>query len=201
MAPTDLTVTAMWETDADYRYMDELRTEHYPPERLFNGAHISLFARLTVPRHRRVQVMDDLRQVAALQKPFDFKFKNKPSLWGKIVVVQIDSRPLAQVRSALNKKFTNTIQCSLHVLTFCHLRWAHSGMIDRNERGRYAPHVTVHARISKQKASDVFDAVEQSFATRIQVKGRPHGKVVGVQLLEYMEDEPYRLIAEFPFST
>ena len=73
-------------------------------------------------------------------------------------------------------------------------------MIDVNERGRYAPHVTVHARVSKQKASDVFDTVKQSFATRIQVKGLPRGKVVGVQLLEFMEDEPYRLVAEFPFS-
>ena len=113
MAQTNLTVTAMWENDADYQYMDELRTEHYPPERLFNGAHISLFARLTVPPHRRVQVMNDLRQVAASQRPFHFKFQNKPSLWGKAVVVRLDSRPLTQVRNALNKKFTNILQCSL----------------------------------------------------------------------------------------
>jgi hypothetical protein len=105
-----LSVNVMWEADDDYEYIDRLRTEHYPPELLFNPAHIGLFTRLTVPPHLRGRIIHDIRQVATGRGSFNVKFAPKPERWGKAVVLRINSSVLKQIWRDLSNRF---LPCSL----------------------------------------------------------------------------------------
>lgn len=44
-----LSLNIMWEQDVHYNFINGLRTQYTPPDLLWNGAHLSLFARLNVP--------------------------------------------------------------------------------------------------------------------------------------------------------
>jgi hypothetical protein len=101
--PLNLTLNFMWLPDTHYTFVNSLRTEYYPAELLFNPAHISLFARLTVPHELSGRLQEDIAQIAAEQNAFDFKI-NGPVLWRKCVVLPVSSKKACLVRSNLNER-------------------------------------------------------------------------------------------------
>ncbi|KAL6308345.1 hypothetical protein BKA93DRAFT_764462 [Sparassis latifolia] len=178
----NFTLTLLLESDEDYHYINGLRTKHYPPDLLFNPAHIGIFTRLTVPPALVAEVHADLAEMGRKEKRFTLQLARKPQLWGKCVVLPVMSSPLESVRSALNT------------------RWAGMGIVHPSERNGYQPHFTVHGRVSAAAARAAHDRVSQSFAARAQVKRLPRGRALGFQLWEYQEGMPWRHVATFPFT-
>lgn len=83
-------MTFIWTSDADYNFVNALRTEHYPAELLYNAAHVGLFTRVTIPSTLLEQVKSDIRNVAARHRAFDFKFQSTVRLFGKCVVLRVN---------------------------------------------------------------------------------------------------------------
>lgn len=77
-------------------------------------------------------------------------------------------------------------------------RWAYAGLVDRQERNpiSYQPHVTIHARVSKQEAQRVFPIIASSFESRSALRGR----FTGINLWEYKEGQSWTLIESFPLG-
>jgi len=174
-------VTLWWVPDDTYNYINALRTTHYPPELLFNPAHVGLFTRVTVPSDLLNQVRADVSQIAGECTPFRFEFGTSACLWGKCVVLPIVSHIVDVVRSRLNA------------------RWMSSDIVDRSERKSYQPHVTIHARVSKARARSVFQSIRQTITERVS-NGRLQGQAIGIQLWEYNEGQPWRHIVSVPFA-
>jgi len=177
----NLTMTLMWEHDADYQFINGLRTQHYPPELLFNPAHTGLFTRVTVPPQLFDQIKNDIIEVAGQQVPFRFDFECAPALWGKCVVLGIVSDQLEYLREELNR------------------RWAPTGTVNRSETRGYQPHVTVHGRVSAAKARSVYKSVRKSVTVCVRTKGYLHGRAVGIQIWEFIEGQSWRHLASYPF--
>ena len=102
--PLNLTLNFMLLSDTHYTFVNSLRTEYYPTELLFNPAHISLFARLTVPHQLSGRLQKDIAQIVAEHNPFDFKI-NGPVLWRKCVVLPVSSKQACSVRSNLSERW------------------------------------------------------------------------------------------------
>ncbi|KDQ17959.1 hypothetical protein BOTBODRAFT_171656 [Botryobasidium botryosum FD-172 SS1] len=179
----DLTVTLMWEADADYQFINGLRTEYYPHELLHNPAHIGLFTRVTVPPQLFPKIQADIMEIAMRQTSFHFEFERAPVPWGKCVVLPAISSQLVHLRGVLNS------------------RWASAEIVDLSERRGYQPHVTIHGRVSAAKARSVHKLVKQSLAARTRIAGRPQGRAIGINLWEFVKDQPWRHLASYPFST
>lgn len=97
------TITFVWAPDNDHNFIDSLRVEHYPPELLFNSAHVGLFTRVTVPANLLVQVKSDIRGVASRCRVFDLKFQSTVKLFGKCVVLRVNRKQSGQAFSIRNK--------------------------------------------------------------------------------------------------
>lgn len=180
---TACTLTFVWTPNADYEFVNALRTEHYPAELLYNAAHIGVFTRVTVPSALLEQAKSDIRNVAAQHRAFDFKFQPTVALFGKCVVLRVNRNQPGRaflIRNQLND------------------RWAHAGFVDPQERNpkSYQPHVTIHARVSKQEAQRVFPLIASAFESR----AAPQGRITGINLWEYKEGQPWILIEFFPFG-
>ncbi|KAF7979776.1 hypothetical protein HWV62_40806 [Athelia sp. TMB] len=182
--PIACTITYAWSPDMDYDFMNALRTEHYPPELLFNPAHVGLFTRVAVPPARLEQAKADIKQVAALHTRFSIKFQSNVRLFGKCVVLRVNPNHaghIFSIRNVLNE------------------RWAHAGFVDPQERSHtsYQPHVTIHARVSKQEAKKLSPIIANAFESRVVCVS---GNITGINLWEYKEGQPWALIEHFPFA-
>jgi hypothetical protein len=78
-------------------------------------------------------------------------------------------------------------------------RWATLDIVQSQERSlkSYRPHITIHNRVSTQAARSAFGRAKRAFKAH---KGRLRGRAVGIQLYEYLDGQPWRLVASFPFS-
>ena len=87
-------------------------------------------------------------------------------------------------------------------LTFGDFRWTPLKIVDVNERSTksYQPHATIHNRVSKEQARSVFESTQQAVKQRVSAKGRLRGQAIGIQLLEFREGQPWRVIASVPFA-
>lgn len=104
LEPLPLTMSIDWVADADYHWMNGLRTQHYPPNLLVNPAHLGLFTRLRVPVERFEQVLADIEAIAAVTSPFEFICNRDPMLWGKTVAIPARANALDALRASLNRK-------------------------------------------------------------------------------------------------
>jgi len=181
-ATLDLSLNITWHRDETWSFINDLRTRHYPQDLLVNGAHIGLFARLTVPGNDLAEIIKDLQVVVSKYREFEFTFEavaKKP--WNKLIGIPVRSPQLKRLRAELND------------------RWMPRGITNSSERG-YNPHATIHARVSKAEAQSHLPAVRRAVEERVRSRGRMKGRAVGVDLLEDKEGEPWRIIASLPFG-
>ncbi len=127
--------------EASFARFDGLRRRHFPAERNFIPAHLTLFHHLPGEEERRV--LDDLRAACAALAPFDLAVTGLRPL-GRGVAFTLDSRDLAALRGSLVR------------------RWA--PWLGPQDRQKHQPHVTVQNKADPADARALLEELRADFA-------------------------------------
>lgn len=141
--------------DLSFDFFDTLRRRHFPPERNFLLAHITLFHHL--PGDEIIAVKDALRDAASVPKPIELKFSSVRFL-GRGSAIEIESAELHLLRGKLANK------------------WQH--WLTPQDNQKFKPHITVQNKVAAQEAKTLFEQLKSGW----QIKT---GKAVGLQLWHY----------------
>ncbi len=136
--------------------LDALRHEHFPPERNFLAAHVTLFHAL--PGDREVALRRDLSEVAAATPPLGVTLPGVGH-WGKGVFVKLESPGLLAVRARL--------------------RAGWEPWLTRQDRQGYRPHVTVQNKVSKERAQALYEHLSATWHPL-------GGSALGLELWRYL---------------
>jgi 2'-5' RNA ligase len=147
---------------------DRLRELHFPPERNYLSAHLTLFHKL--PGERETEISTDLREVCREQEPLTLAVTGLRFL-GRGVAYELSSPGMSAVRRRLARSWDP---------------WLGS-----QERQGFKPHVTVHNKVSPERARALHEELQAIFAP-FEVEG------VGLSLWRYL-DGPWGLAGSYLF--
>ena len=131
-------ITLQFDEASDALFQD-LRQRHYPPERNFAGAHLTLFHNLPSFEENAI-----IREVAGLAKsipPFPVMVEG-PMRLGRGVALKIASGRLVDLRRVLAERFK-------------------AGLTGQ-DREAFRPHVTIQNKVGPHVASALFDHLAQT---------------------------------------
>jgi len=126
--------------DVSFTWLDGLRREHFPPDRNFLSAHLTLFHRLSSAQVAR------LRSVERPCTPVETRFDRVVFL-GFGVAIGVRSAALERLRSNARTEI--------------------GGEFSRQDSQPWKPHVTVQNKVTAVSASQLQNALEQGFAERV----------------------------------
>jgi 2'-5' RNA ligase len=135
---------------------DSLRELHFPPERNYLRAHLTLFHML--PGEREAEISADLREICHGREPLTMTATNLLFL-GRGVAYQLSSPELVALRRELAG------------------RW--EPWLGAQDRQGFKPHVTVQNKVSPERARALREELQQSFSP-FEVGG------VGLSLWRYL---------------
>lgn len=127
--------------DASQERFDRLRRLHFPPERNFLRAHLTLFHKL--PGEQKPSLVADLREVCREREPVALKATGL-RLLGKGVAFDLHSPELEALRRELAA------------------RW--SPWLSPQDRQRIKPHVTVQNKVSPEEARALHRELSAGFS-------------------------------------
>ena len=136
-------------------FFDELRRRHFPPERNFLSAHVTLFHHL--PGDEIVAVEDALRTVASSWTTIELKFSNARFL-GRGTAIGIESAELNALRGKLADEWRS--------------------LLTKQDSQKFKPHITVQNKVAPEEAKILFERLKNDWKVKI-------GKAVGLQLWHY----------------
>ncbi|HEX8289500.1 MAG TPA: 2'-5' RNA ligase family protein [Pyrinomonadaceae bacterium] len=84
---------------ASFQFFESLRREHFPPERNFLAAHVTLFHHLPGENFKHIE--RNLTEISSETKSFPLEFSGWRSL-GKGVAMKIESAELLKLRANLS---------------------------------------------------------------------------------------------------
>lgn len=143
--------------DADsFAFFDELRREHFPPERNFLRAHVTLFHHL--PETEISQIETDLQAVCDEYSSFEIKFPTLRFL-GKGTAAEIESPRLLKLHSTLADKWK---------------LW-----LTAQDRQKFKPHITIQNKVQPVEAKLLFGNLQRQWRMR-------EGTAAGLQLWRYL---------------
>ncbi len=129
--------------------LNALRSRHFPPERNFIPAHVTLFHAL--PSEREAALRADLDDVCPTTPTFDLALPRLRS-WGKGVFIEVQSPELLTLRQHLAS------------------RW--ESWLTPQDRQGYRPHVTVQNKVPKAEAQALYTSLAPSWR---QLDGQAKG--------------------------
>lgn len=135
-------VTAMMGA-ADQKYFDALRRAHFPAERNYLSAHITLFHQLAPSA---LDELDRLLRRIAADTPVPKANVGKPFLLGRGVAFRVESPELLTVRERIADHF--------------------SGMLTAQDQGVPRLHITVQNKVSPKEAKTLHAELAQGFEPR-----------------------------------
>lgn len=135
--------------------LDALRQAHFPPERNFLSAHITLFHAL--PGEQEAAIRQTLQRICAATPIIPLSFPTVRSL-GRGVAVVVESPLLLDLRQRL----ANTWQA-----------W-----LGAQDRQRYQPHVTIQNKVTAEAARHLYAQLTATW-------GAFHGQGEGLSLWRY----------------
>ncbi len=133
-----LILSLVLDTDAQRR-LDDLRSAHFPADRLVVGAHVTLFHAL--PDAFEPQIRADVRRVA-LCDPFEVRIAGVRSL-GRGVALVLDAAPLLAVRAELAEAWRP---------------W-----LTPQDAQRFSPHVTVQSKVTPEVSRLLLQQMSAAF--------------------------------------
>ena len=136
---------------------DRLRELHFPPERNYLSAHLTLFHKL--PGDRETEISADLETVCRVQAPLTLTATGLRSL-GRGVAFELSSPILVTLRRELAG------------------RW--EPWLGPQDRQGFKPHVTVQNKVSPETARTLRERLQASFSP-FEVEG------VGLSLWRYLD--------------
>jgi hypothetical protein len=128
-----LILTVKFEESA-FKLFDRLRKQHFPPERNFIPAHITLFHHL--PGERESSVRQTLQQICAETEIFLLEF-TKPLFLGKGTAIEIYSPRLASLRQKLAAAFFDYLTAQ--------------------DKQKPRPHITVQNKVAPEPARELYN--------------------------------------------
>ena len=135
---------------------EALRRAHFPPERNFIPAHVTLFHAL--PGEREAEVRADLREVCDETTPFALAFPRLRFL-GRGVAAEVEAPPLTRLRARLAE------------------RWR--PWLTRQDAQPWRPHLTVQNKVAPEAARALFEGLSASWEL-------PDGRAEGLRLWRYL---------------
>lgn len=142
--------------DADLEPFDRLRQAHFPPDRNFLRAHLTMFHRL--PGEYQPRIEEALHSIAQTTK-----------------VIAVDVSELRHLGAGVAYSITSEALLGIHaVLKTEFLSW-----LGPQDRQTWRPHITVQNKSSKAVADELYRTLNQNF------QPRPID-VIGLDLWEYL---------------
>lgn len=117
-----------------FDYFDQLRQQHFPPERNFIPAHITLFHALPSERKDRIQIT--LQELCSCTPIFPLVF-SKLRFLGRGVAVEVSCPELIHLRQQLVKQW--------------------NGWLSRQDQQGYRPHITIQNKTTADQARQLYD--------------------------------------------
>jgi 2'-5' RNA ligase len=122
-------------------WFDRLRELHFPPERNYLGAHLTLFHKL--PGEREAEISTDLREICRNRRPLTLTVTGLRSL-GRGVAYELSSTELVALRRDLAK------------------RW--EPWLGAQDRQGFRPHVTVQNKVAPETAQALREQLLANFS-------------------------------------
>jgi 2'-5' RNA ligase len=121
-----------------FEQVNTLRQQHFPADRNWIPAHITLFHAL--PGEQILSVSEKLQQVCAQTSPFQIHFPDLRFL-GKGVALECSSVSLNQLQQNLAQSWTN---------------W-----LTAQDRQRYRPHITIQNKVLPEQARQLYEQMKE----------------------------------------
>ena len=121
--------------------LDRLRTAHFPPQRNFLAAHVTMFHHL--PGADIAGIAVDLAGIAAGTAPFTVRVARLQSL-GRGVALALEADLLVRLRAALARKWSDRLTA-------------------QDSQG-YRPHVTIQNKVDPAVAKELLHELSKGFA-------------------------------------
>lgn len=153
--PPPLIITASLDR-ASFEFFDSLRRRHFPPERNFLAAHLTLFHHL--PGGGLAPVKRFIEKLSCDHAPFDIHF-NSLRFLGRGVAVNAEATELIKIRGRLAAEFEP---------------W-----LTPQDRHKFQPHITIQNKVEPAAAKELFELMTASFEPF-------SGRVEGVGLWHYL---------------
>ncbi|HUR96909.1 MAG TPA: 2'-5' RNA ligase family protein [Pyrinomonadaceae bacterium] len=115
-----------------FAFFDGLRQQHFPPERNFLSAHLTLFHKL--PGENLETISNDLDQIALAATVAELSFTGWRGL-GRGVAMSIESKDLATVRATIASRWANVLTAQ--------------------DRQSFRPHITVQNKVEPSVAKEL----------------------------------------------
>jgi len=167
--PLPLILTLKLDASAFAR-LDALRQAHFPPERNFLSAHITLFHAL--PGDQEAAIRQTLQSICAATPVIPLAFPTVRSL-GRGVAIRVESPPLLL---DLRRRLATT--------------W--HDWLGAQDRQRYQPHVTIQNKVTAEVARHLYAQLTATW-------GAFRGQGEGLLLWRY-RGGPWEQVADFPFQ-
>jgi 2'-5' RNA ligase len=142
--------------ESSQEHFDRLRELHFPPERNYLSAHLTLFHKL--PGGREAEISAELRETCQIREPFTLAARGLRFL-GRGVAYEISSPKLLALRRQLAR------------------RW--EPWLSAQDRQGFKPHITVQNKVSPERARALQKELQASF-TPFEIRG------VGLSLWRYL---------------
>jgi 2'-5' RNA ligase len=123
-----------------FEILNALRKEHFPPERNFLDAHVTIFHKL--PGEQEAALKTTLTTLAATTKTFDLSFSDLRFL-GKGVAVNVESLKLIDLR----KQLVNIWQ-----------DW-----LNAQDGQPFRPHVTIQNKVTPEEAKGLLEHLQKTW--------------------------------------
>lgn len=141
--------------DDSFEYFNNLRQKHFPAERNFLPAHITLFHQL--PGERLEEIEDFLKVIASRQYEFPLIFPSVRFL-GRGTAIEIESSELNSLRIKLANQW--------------------SDCLTEQDKQKFAPHITIQNKAEPDAARILFEEITEKWESR-------RGTARGLQLWHY----------------
>jgi hypothetical protein len=143
--------------ESDKAPFDLLRKTHFPPDRNFLGAHLTMFHRL--PGEYTDRIVEHLKRVAEAGSSIKAEVSGVRHL-GAGVAFTIDSAALQDVRARLKEAF---------------LPW-----LGPQDMQKWQPHITIQNKVSKDRADRLYQELRAEFQPYTI-------EITGVDLWKYLD--------------
>ncbi|MBB6507405.1 2'-5' RNA ligase [Rhizobium soli] len=143
--------------ESDKAPFDLLRKTHFPPDRNFLGAHLTMFHRL--PGEYTERIVEHLKRVAEAGSSIKAEVSGVRHL-GAGVAFTIDSVALQDVRARLKEVF---------------LPW-----LGPQDMQKWQPHITIQNKVSKDRADRLYQELRATFQPHTI-------EITGVDLWKYLD--------------
>jgi 2'-5' RNA ligase len=153
--PPPLIITASLDR-ASFEFFDSLRRRHFPPERNFLAAHLTLFHHLSGGEVAAVKSF--IAKIANERSPFNIHF-NSLRFLGRGVAVNAEAAELIKIRGQLAAEFEP---------------W-----LTPQDRQKFQPHITIQNKVEPAAAKELFEMMSGSFEPF-------NGRIEGIQVWYYL---------------